>query len=124
MLLVRLESREAKVSLIISPAVAAHLAKYKFTLKTDPPSSFRPGATDAPAENLSFEPLEPSKDWDEGRLYAEAQNFARTLQELPANMMTPTAFCERVQAEFANIPGVTVVVRDEGQSFVLHDMDM
>ncbi|KZV73318.1 hypothetical protein PENSPDRAFT_603102 [Peniophora sp. CONT] len=94
-------------------AVAAHLARYKFGLKTDPPSSFRPGATETPAENLTFEPLEAFKEWDEGRLYAEAQNFARTLQEMPANMMTPTAFCERAQAEFASIPGVTVVVRDE-----------
>ena len=99
--------------------MAAHLAKYKFTLKTDPPSSFRPGVTDAPGENLSFEPLEPSKEWDEGKVYAEAQNFARTLQELPANMMTPTAFCERVQAEFASIPGVSVVVRDEGKPTVI-----
>ena len=52
-------------------------------------------------------------------MYAEAQNFARTLQELPANMMTPTAFCERVQAEFASIPGVSVVVRDEGKPTVI-----
>lgn len=31
-------------------------------------------------ETLSFKPLEASKEWDEGVLYAQAQNFARTVR--------------------------------------------
>ncbi|KAI0066202.1 hypothetical protein BV25DRAFT_1912978 [Artomyces pyxidatus] len=94
-------------------AVAAHLAKYKFTLKTSPPSSFRPGSKDAGSEKISFEPLKPSKEWETGVVYAEAQNLARTLMELPGNMMTPTAFTERVKAEFANVANTEIIVRDE-----------
>ena len=33
--------------------------------------------------------------------------------ELPANMMTPTAFCERVQKEFEGVANVEITVRDE-----------
>ncbi|KAI0048288.1 hypothetical protein FA95DRAFT_1491191 [Auriscalpium vulgare] len=94
-------------------AVAAHLAKYKFTLKTSPPSAFRPGNKDALAEKLSFEPIENSKEWEAGVIYAEAQNLARTLMELPGNLMTPTNFTDRVKAEFSNIADTQVIVRDE-----------
>ncbi|TFY74906.1 hypothetical protein EWM64_g9107 [Hericium alpestre] len=94
-------------------AVAAHLAQYKFTLKTSPPSAFKPGSKDAPAEKFAFEPLEGSKEWDTGVVYAKAQNFARTLMELPANMITPTAFTERIKAEFANVADTEVIVHDE-----------
>jgi len=34
------------------------------------------------------------------------------LMELPANIMTPTAFCERVKAEFAGVENVEIVIRD------------
>ncbi|KAG0692631.1 cytosol aminopeptidase family, catalytic domain-containing protein [Suillus ampliporus] len=54
-----------------------------------------------------------SADWDRGVIYADAQNFARTLMEMPANMMTPTAFCEHVKAKFSGIPDVEIIVRDE-----------
>jgi aminopeptidase len=34
--------------------------------------------------------------------------------ELPGNMMTPTIFCQRAQAEFAGIENVEIFARDEG----------
>ncbi|KAI0256218.1 cytosol aminopeptidase family, catalytic domain-containing protein [Lactifluus subvellereus] len=94
-------------------AVAAHLAKYKFTLKTSPPSPYQPGNESAVLQELSFQPLQDSQEWETGVTYAEAQNLARTLMELPANMLTPTAFSERVKAEFANVPNTQIIVRDE-----------
>ncbi|KDR86030.1 hypothetical protein GALMADRAFT_132641 [Galerina marginata CBS 339.88] len=94
-------------------AVAANLALYKFTLKTSPPSPFNPNLKEPIPEKLVFNPLQESKEWDRGVIYAEAQNLARTLMELPANMMTPTAFTERVKKEFEGIANVEVIVRDE-----------
>lgn len=60
-------------------AVAAHLAKYKFTLKTSPPSQYKPGEEKAVPQELSFQPVQDSKTWETGVVYAEAQNFARTV---------------------------------------------
>ncbi|KAJ3562229.1 hypothetical protein NP233_g9708 [Leucocoprinus birnbaumii] len=94
-------------------AVAAHLALYKFTLKTTPPSPFNPNNKEPIPDKFTLAPLEKSKEWDNGAVYAEAQNLARTLMELPANMMTPTIFCERVQKELEGIPNVQTFVRDE-----------
>lgn len=36
--------------------------------------------------------------------------------ELPANLMTPTAFCERIKKEAEGLENVEVIIRDEGQS--------
>ncbi|THH21850.1 hypothetical protein EUX98_g8266 [Antrodiella citrinella] len=94
-------------------AVAAHLALYGFNLKTDPPSSFDPKNKESTAEKLSFKPIAASKEWNDGVVYAYAQNLARTLTELPANLMTPTIFTERIKAEFSGIPETEVIVRDE-----------
>lgn len=94
-------------------AVAAHLALYNFSLKTSPPSAFDPRGMAGVPKKLKISTNTNSADWDRGVVYANAQNLARTLMELPANMMTPTAFCERVQAEFSGIPNVEVIVRDE-----------
>ncbi|KAF8167170.1 leucine aminopeptidase [Crassisporium funariophilum] len=94
-------------------AVAAHLALYKFTLKTSPPSAFNPNLKESIPDKLSFKPLQESRDWDRGVIYAQAQNLARTLMELPANIMTPTAFTERVKKEFEGIPNVEIIVHDE-----------
>ena len=64
-------------------AVAAHLAKYKFTLKTSPPSPYKPGDETTVPQELSFQPtqLEGSelKEWETGVIYADAQNLARTV---------------------------------------------
>lgn len=70
--------------------MAAHLAQYKFTLKTTPPSQFDPNLTSPIPDKLTFKALEHSEEWERGVVYAKAQNLARTLMELPANMMTPT----------------------------------
>ncbi|KAF8899387.1 leucine aminopeptidase [Infundibulicybe gibba] len=94
-------------------AVAAYLALYKFTLKTSPPSPFNPNQKEPIPEKLSFTPIQPSKEWERGTVYAKAQNLARTLMELPANMMTPTAFTERVKKEFSGLANVEIFVRDE-----------
>ncbi|KAI0083352.1 cytosol aminopeptidase family, catalytic domain-containing protein [Irpex rosettiformis] len=86
-------------------AVAANLALYKFDLKT------KEGGGDP---RLSVVPLgeESGEAWKEGEVYAEAQNLARTLMELPANMLTPTVFAERIQSEFSGVGNAEVVVRD------------
>jgi len=94
-------------------AVAAHLALYKFTLKTSPPSRFNPNEPEPIPDKLVFTPLQKSPEWDRGVIYAQAQNLARTLVELPANMMTPTKFCNRVIKEFQGIDNVEIIVRDE-----------
>jgi hypothetical protein len=60
-------------------AVAAHLALYKFTLKTSPPSRFNPNSKEPLPEKLDFSPLQETKDWDRGVVYAQAQNLARTV---------------------------------------------
>lgn len=104
-------------------AVAAHLALYGFNLKTEPPSAFDPNNKKLPPPRLSFAPIPESADkkaWAEGVVYAEAQNLARTLMELPANMLTPTLFCERIKKEFAGVEGVEIVVRDTGAQTVPH----
>ncbi|KII93026.1 hypothetical protein PLICRDRAFT_35203 [Plicaturopsis crispa FD-325 SS-3] len=94
-------------------AVAAHLALYKFSLKTSPPSAFKPDLKEPIPHALTFTPLEKSTQWDTGVVYAEAQNLARTLMELPGNMLTPTAFCDRVKREFSSVPNTEIIVRDE-----------
>ncbi|KAF7329583.1 Leucine aminopeptidase [Mycena kentingensis (nom. inval.)] len=108
-------SSVAKQAEETSAAVAAHLAAYKFTLKTEPPSRFNPTPNPAaPAPpTVSIQPLETSSEWTRGVLYAEAQNLARTLMELPGNMLTPTLFAERIQKEFAGLADTQVWVRDE-----------
>ncbi|PPR06255.1 hypothetical protein CVT24_000927 [Panaeolus cyanescens] len=94
-------------------AVAAHLALYKFSLKTSPPSRFNPNLKEPIPEKITLKAISPSNEWDRGVVYAQAQNLARTLMELPANMMTPTAFTERVKKEFEGVPNVEIIVHDE-----------
>ena len=60
-------------------AVAAHLALYSFTLKTSPPSRFDPNQTVVIPENFTLAPLQGSKEWERGVIYAQAQNLARTV---------------------------------------------
>jgi len=59
--------------------VAVNLALYKFSLKTSPPSPFNPNLKEAIPEKLSFSPLQASKEWDQGVVYAQSQNLARTV---------------------------------------------
>lgn len=51
-----------------------------------------------------IEPISGAKDdWMAGLNAAKAQNFARLLMETPANLMTPTIFCETVTAKLATL---------------------
>ncbi|KAK0500947.1 hypothetical protein EDD18DRAFT_1146702 [Armillaria luteobubalina] len=110
--------KDVKIDASLDPhaaAVAAHLAQYSFTLKTSPtPSRFDPNLKEPIPEKLALSPDQSSKEWDHGVVYAESQNFARTLMEMPANIVTPTAFTERVKSAFAGIDNVEIFVRDEG----------
>lgn len=56
---------------------------------------------------------EAAENWGRGETLARAQNFARYLMESPANMMTPTIFCDKVRENLAQLPNCTVVVRDQ-----------
>ncbi|KAF8886432.1 leucine aminopeptidase [Gymnopilus junonius] len=78
-------------------------------------SPFNPNLTE-PSRRNSSSALCKSKEWERGNVYAQAQNLARTLMELPANLMTPTAFTERVKKEFEGVPNVEIFVRDEAPS--------
>ncbi|CAB5377204.1 unnamed protein product [Rhizophagus irregularis] len=51
--------------------------------------------------------------WETGLIYADAQNFARTLGNSPANHMTPTIFTENVKSFLKDLPKVEIIVRDE-----------
>ncbi|KAF7347209.1 Leucine aminopeptidase [Mycena venus] len=110
------EVTEVVVDASVDPhaaAVAAHLALYNFTLKTDTPSAFNPNLKKPIPQKIALKPLKSSSEWDQGVVYAKAQNLARTLMELPGNMMTPTIFCERAQKEFVGLDNVEILVRDE-----------
>ncbi|KAH8825577.1 leucine aminopeptidase, partial [Flagelloscypha sp. PMI_526] len=108
---------EIKIDATIDPhaaAVASHLALYKFDLQTKGQGSvFDPRKPLQPWSKLKVNPLEQSKDWERGVVYANSQNLARTLMEMPANWMTPTKFSERVLAEFKDLDNVEIFVRDE-----------
>ncbi|KZT24309.1 hypothetical protein NEOLEDRAFT_1116404 [Neolentinus lepideus HHB14362 ss-1] len=94
-------------------AVAAHLASYNFSLKTSGSTVYKPETGNHPPEKLTLHPLAGSTEWETGVAYAKAQNFARTLMELPANILTPTAFTERVKSEFDGLKSVEIIVHDE-----------
>ncbi|KAJ2072768.1 hypothetical protein GGH13_002460 [Coemansia sp. S155-1] len=82
---------------------AAALASYSFTaFKTQKAEEQLPTISSTDAE-----------EWNTGRVYAEAQNFARELMATPANFMTPTIFARRVQDELAFLPNTKVNVYDE-----------
>ena len=61
--------------------------------------------------------LAPSADdvagWEKGSVFASAQNFARTLMDTPANLMTPTIFAETIQKKYQGLKNLEVIVHDE-----------
>ena len=61
-------------------AVAAHLARYKFTLKTKTTSQFDPRLTEPLPDKFTLSPLSQNGEWETGVVYAEAQNLARTVR--------------------------------------------
>lgn len=50
-------------------------------------------------------------DWERGIIIADGQNLARHLAETPANLMTPTIFCDTV-TQLAKPLGINVTVHD------------
>ncbi|KAF8597740.1 hypothetical protein BDV93DRAFT_452379 [Ceratobasidium sp. AG-I] len=90
-------------------AVGAHLSLFKFNhLKT--------GKNDAVPSVTVLKPDADSSgelNWDTGVQYAAAQNLSRELMELPANMLTPTKFCERLTKEFEGVKNVELIIRDK-----------
>jgi len=48
-----------------------------------------------------------------GMIHAMAQNWARTLAELPPNVLTPSVFADKVREEFGNKENLVVKVQDE-----------
>ncbi|KAH9509551.1 bleomycin hydrolase [Bulinus truncatus] len=74
-----------------------------------------------PAVNVNFVTLGLPEDgvvsannsWSRGQTLANAQNLARRLKENPANLMTPTIFCEEVKKSFEGLPNVEIIVREK-----------
>ncbi|KNC95862.1 uncharacterized protein SPPG_09569 [Spizellomyces punctatus DAOM BR117] len=54
-----------------------------------------------------------SEDWHVGSVNGQAQNLARTLAETPANLLTPTLFCDRAKELFAGQSSVELAVHDK-----------
>ncbi|GAA5935804.1 hypothetical protein JCM10213_003694 [Rhodosporidiobolus nylandii] len=104
-----------------SAAVGATLASFQWNLKTtsDAKKKLEPveiGLLGDKAEpTLESEKAKDGRiqlDWESGVVYGEAQNFARTLMELPANRMTPTIFCETAQKQFEGVANVEMQAHD------------
>eukprot|EP00106_Octopus_bimaculoides_P013588 XP_014781030.1 PREDICTED: uncharacterized protein LOC106876828 [Octopus bimaculoides] len=48
------------------------------------------------------------EQWNHGKIYAEAQNFARLLMEMPSNILTPSKFAEMVSEKLSSLCQVSV----------------
>jgi aminopeptidase len=57
-------------------------------------------------------PMIDSKDWKTGIQSAAAQNLSRTLQETPANLLTPSLFVKRAKRELDGTENVKILIRD------------
>jgi len=51
--------------------------------------------------------------WTKGKIISTSQNFAKWLEELPANYCTPTLFCELAQKRLGGSTKVQVEIHDE-----------
>lgn len=54
-----------------------------------------------------------SEEWIKGAILANAQNFCKTLMDTPANLMTPTIFCDTVREKFNGLANVDIQIHDE-----------
>lgn len=52
-------------------------------------------------------------EWKKGVVYGNGQNFCKALMETPANLLTPTVFCETVKEKYAGLSNVELIVHDE-----------
>eukprot|EP01132_Coremiostelium_polycephalum_P005704 gene5704-7098_t len=97
----------------------AHLSTFKFDLKTKVGQKSSESSEESPEEKTvdikaTTEGANQSA-WEEGKVVAAAQNFARVLMETPANLMTPTLFCQKVSEQLKSLIDsgkVEMVVRD------------
>ncbi|KAJ1919829.1 hypothetical protein H4219_001738 [Mycoemilia scoparia] len=63
--------------------------------------------------NTAFLNTNPNAlSWGTGLIYGQSQNLARDLATTPANLMTPSIFCQRACAELDSIPNVETNVYD------------
>ncbi|KAI7965162.1 hypothetical protein MJO29_003260 [Puccinia striiformis f. sp. tritici] len=102
-------------------AVGATVSTFHYSLKTKKdavekctPIVYKP-LNDQPVQ-LSIEKSNGKLiglDWSTGITFGQAQNLARELMESPANLMTPTLFCERISKEFQGIKNVDIHVHDK-----------
>lgn len=62
---------------------------------------------------LSYEgeAADSESKWKRGSVLANGQNFGRRLAEMPANLMTPTIFCNTAQEALSKV-GVKVIIHD------------
>jgi leucyl aminopeptidase len=51
--------------------------------------------------------------WKTGAVYGQAQNFARRIVEMPANLATPTLLANLITKEFEGLKNVEIRVRDK-----------
>jgi cytosol aminopeptidase len=54
-----------------------------------------------------------TREYEIGQIYGTAQNYAREFMDTPANLMTPTIFCERATDLFKDSDTVQVKVREK-----------
>lgn len=54
-----------------------------------------------------------SDEWKKGVVYGDAQNFCKTLMDTPANLLTPTIFCNTVKEKFGSLANVELKIHDE-----------
>lgn len=76
----------------------AHLAawKYKETERQKYPKNISPIET-LPDQSDHINVEDSTGEWNEGKIFAEGQNFCRHLMNSPGNLMTPTIFCNSVK---------------------------
>lgn len=87
-------------------AIGANLANFSYSLKKTQRSKLDIKPLE---DNPSAEPL----NWNTGEIYANAQNLARELMEMPPNYCTPTYFAERAAKEFEGIENIKLQVFDK-----------
>lgn len=88
-------------------AEGAYLAAYKFQeFKDNEKRTKIPPVTLSPASTATA-------DWERGKILADFQNFARLLEETPANLMTPTIFCQKVVEKAKGLNNLKIEVHDE-----------
>lgn len=88
-------------------AEGAYLANYKFQAYKSADKQAK-----LPTVQLADASKAAEAEWNRGKVLADLQNFARVLMESPANLMTPTIFCERVKERAKGLP-VEIQIHDE-----------